>query len=127
MENLVIIIYLIGLLDSIVAAYGLAMLVAVVAFLVWAMVIDSRYSGDKQASWPAYKARLKVTGIGFAIATFIILLLPSSSTAYKMLAAYGVSEAYIAASQSEDIQRIAGKSLQLLEQEINKHLIEDKE
>lgn len=47
------------------------------------------------------------------------VVLPSKDTAYKMLAAYGLQETVEAASKSEDVKRIASKSLTLIEKSID--------
>ena len=47
------------------------------------------------------------------------IILPSKDTAYKMLAAYGVQETVEAASKSEDVKRLASKSLSLIEKSID--------
>lgn len=53
--------------------------------------------------------------------------IPSKDTAYKMAAAYGVGEMYKAASQSEEVQRLTAKSLQVLEASMDKYLEEPEE
>ncbi len=47
-------------------------------------------------------------------------LMPSKDTAYKMLAAYGVTEI----AQSEEAKRLAGKSLEVLERAMDEYLAE---
>lgn len=47
------------------------------------------------------------------------IVLPSKDTAYKMLAAYGLQETVEAASKSEDVKRLARKSLSLIEKSID--------
>lgn len=47
------------------------------------------------------------------------IVLPSKDTAYKMLAAYGLQETVEAASKSEDVKRLASKSLSLIEKSID--------
>ena len=47
------------------------------------------------------------------------VVLPSKDTAYKMLAAYGLQETVEAASKSEDVKRLASKSLSLIEKSID--------
>ena len=47
------------------------------------------------------------------------IVLPSKDTAYKMLAAYGLQETVEAASKSEDVKRLASKSLSLIERSID--------
>ena len=47
-------------------------------------------------------------------------IMPSKDTAYKMLAAYGVTEI----AQNEEVQRLSGKSLQVLEKAMDEYLNE---
>lgn len=49
------------------------------------------------------------------------VILPSKDTAYKMLAAYGLQETVEAASKSEDVKRLASKSLTLIEKSIDEY------
>lgn len=76
--------------------------------------------GDEQAAKPAKFCR-KAAYISVPLA----LLVPSKDTALQMAAAYGVTEAYEVASQSEDVKRLAGKSLELLEKHMDEALKED--
>lgn len=55
----------------------------------------------------------------FIVGSILNTVLPSKDTAYKMLAAYGVQETVEAASKSEDVKRIASKSLTLIEKSID--------
>ena len=52
-------------------------------------------------------------------------LLPTKDTAYKMLAAYGVTEAYTAAMDSDKVQAVAGKSLKVLEKAMDDYLTKE--
>lgn len=49
---------------------------------------------------------------------FVAALIPSKEGIYKMAAAYGVQSV----AENPDVQRLAGKSLKLLEQSIDKYL-----
>ena len=61
-----------------------------------------------------------------AVVLFIFLWLsPSKDTAYKMLAAYGVTEAYAAAQSSDKVKAIAGKSLEVLEKAMDDYLTKE--
>lgn len=53
------------------------------------------------------------------LGTALNVILPSKDTAYKMLAAYGLQEIVEAASKSEDVKRLASKSLTLIEKSID--------
>ena len=55
----------------------------------------------------------------FIIGSIFNTVLPSKDTAYKMLAAYGLQETVEAASKSEDVKRLASKSLTLIEKSID--------
>lgn len=55
----------------------------------------------------------------FIIGSILNTILPSKDTAYKMLAAYGLQETVEAASKSEDVKRLARKSLSLIEKSID--------
>ena len=58
------------------------------------------------------------------IGSVLNTVIPAKDTAYKMLAAWGVQETVVAAQQSEYVQKMAGKSLQLLEKTVDKYLEE---
>lgn len=47
--------------------------------------------------------------------------IPSKDTAYKMLAAYGVNEVYLATKESEEVKEIAKKSLMVIEASLDKY------
>lgn len=55
------------------------------------------------------------------LGSLLNLLIPSQNTAYKMLVAYGVEQTVQAASQSEDVKRIAKKSLVLVEDAVDNY------
>lgn len=57
-----------------------------------------------------------------AVLFLVATLLPSKQGIYQMAAAYGVQ----AAATNPDVQRLAGKSLQVLENSLDKYLKEDK-
>ena len=59
--------------------------------------------------------------IVFTCAIAATWLAPDKETSYTMLAAYGLSEAYEFASENEDVQRIATKSLKLIEKHIDEY------
>lgn len=62
-------------------------------------------------------------GLGFIfIANMFGDLMPNKDAAYKIAAAYGVQQAYEAASASEDVKRMAGKSLRVLETSMDRYL-----
>ena len=60
-----------------------------------------------------------------SITVFLFLFsffVPSKDTVYRMLAAYGVAEAYSAAKDSDKVQAIAGKSLKVIEKALDDYL-----
>lgn len=115
---LVLFVYLVGILDGIgfflfISALFSGMLAA---FFTASEVIDRNEEGAKLA-----RTCRKVAYIFVPLA----LLVPSKDTALQMAAAYGVTEAYEVASQSEEVKRLAGKSLDLLEKHMDEALKED--
>ena len=68
--------------------------------------------------------KLKCWYITFAVVCFLgsigNSLLPTKDTAYKMLAAYGVTELV----KSEDVRRLGSKSLEVLEKAMNSYIEE---
>ena len=57
----------------------------------------------------------------FIVGSILNNVLPSKDTAYKMIAAYGLQETVEAASKSEDVKRLANKSLTLIEKSIDEY------
>lgn len=57
----------------------------------------------------------------FIIGSILNTVLPSKDTAYKMLAAWGLQETVEAVSKSEDVKRLASKSLTLIEKSIDEY------
>ncbi len=84
----------------------------------FSFILESEQSIDKEQAQTARRVSVRV----FVSVIFITLLLPNNSTAYKMLAAYGVTEVYQAASESERVQKLAGKSLQVLDKAMDSYL-----
>lgn len=87
-----------------------------ILFVVSAICVCSVDDGN----WKLVKNCCKLA----VLPTIIILvatLLPSKQGIYQMAAAYGVQSA----ATNPEVQRVAGKSLQLLEQSLDKYLKED--
>lgn len=61
--------------------------------------------------------------LSFSLAIFT----PTEDGVYKILAAYGIVEAYEALSESEDAKRIAGKSLKYLEDVLDDKMKKEEE
>jgi len=90
--------------------------VIITGVLLW-VTVDPFYSeSTRSACKTPFKISLAVTLLLIVYSVFV----PTKDTAYKMLAAYGIYEV----SQSEDVQRLTGKSLELLELTMDKHLTE---
>lgn len=62
------------------------------------------------------------TLMGVMALNFFGNLMPGKEAAYKIAAAYGVQSAYEAATGSEDVKRMAGKSLEVLETSMDRYL-----
>lgn len=56
-----------------------------------------------------------------------IFLAPDKETSYTMLAAFGLGSAYDFASENEEVNRIATKSLQMIERHIDSYMVESTE
>ncbi len=70
---------------------------------------------EEKARW---RSSLNKWTVSLCILTFIAILLPSKSTSYKMLAAYGVMEV----ADTERAQQLTGKSLEVLETAMDRYL-----
>lgn len=69
---------------------------------------------------------IKMFKLGFmpaALLLFFLSLIPSSSTAYKMLAVYGATEL----AQLEEVQEISGKSLEVINKVMDDYLAESEQ
>ena len=113
------IIYLIGMFSSILGVASAVIIALMVLTCLGAMVAS--VEGLWAKAMPGIKMSLKV----IAALGFVIIVVPSKSTGYKMLAAYGVTEAYTAAQESDKVQAIAGKSLKVLEKAMDSYLDEE--
>lgn len=78
----------------------------------------------KKFTKPTHKPAAWIIGTVF-ILNLIGQFTPTKETAYTMAAAYGIGEVYKSASESEDVQRLASKSLLVLEQSLDKYLSEE--
>ncbi|AJT60776.1 hypothetical protein [Citrobacter phage CVT22] len=75
----------------------------------------------KAATHERFKAS-KGVPIACVIAIVVSCLLPSKDTMYTMAATYGVQSV----AENSNVQRLAGKSLQVLESKLDEYLKEDK-
>jgi len=129
MENLVWIIYLIetiidgdfvpsvfwGIIISIIGGcLGIAMYMDI-----WQGTVENLLKFLDRIKWK-YITIMSI----WMLMTLTGKLIPSQETSYKMLAAYGVTEAYTAAQESDKVQAIAGKSLKVLEKAMDSYLDE---
>jgi len=113
------IIYFIGMVDGLLkVTLGAAIICGVLIPIVGAI---SSIEGE----WDKAKPYL-ITGVKvFIVSVFVSIFVPAQSTAYKMLAAYGVTEAYAAAQSSDKVKAIAGKSLEVLEKAMDDYLTKE--
>lgn len=118
--ELVWIIYLIDVVDSVKGFSALAVgLMLVLGLAVFAVSLFFALEDKPEKITPALKTMRagKIT-LWCLIVIFLCKLIPSQDTAYKMLAAYGVSEI----SQNDDVKKLAGKSLQVIEKAMDKYI-----
>lgn len=118
-------------IDIVPEWYLCAVLYGVVLILI-GLACDIRadvYEVEFKTIWegvaiPTYKPAAWIIGTVFAL-NLIGQFIPTKETAYTMAAAYGIGEVYKSASESEDVQRLASKSLLVLEQSLDKYLSEE--
>lgn len=134
--SLVWLVYFIDMLDSlrfpgIGCMFFVMLAVAGCMVVYWVAVSDLGWLGDeKEAASILTKKYLKFCKWWIPlllVSASLNVIIPSKDTAYKMIAAYGVSEAYLAASESETVQRLAGKSLNIIESALDKYIAESEE
>ena len=89
------------------------------------MNADLSYSGEKAAKKESLFRNMKSLKWIPILSVSLILftsILPSKDTMYTMAAAYGVQTA----AENPNVQRVAGKSLQVLEGKLDEYLKADK-
>ena len=118
--NLAIFFYLADVLENfsqgltIVFTAWLVMLVmALIFFPVWQDMVDDFTLPKKGLKWSI---------IGLPSLLLVASFLPSKSTMYTMAAAYGVQSV----AENPNVQRVAGKSLQVLEDKLDEYLKAEK-
>lgn len=111
MDNLVWAIYFIDTLTS----EGGNSIVGVLLFVITAFCFFMRKEIEIELD---AKLPLKLMTSMAAVLFLYGALMPSKDTAYKMLAAYGVTEI----AQNEEVQKIGGKSLAVLEKAMDEYL-----
>lgn len=118
--ELVWIIYLIDVVGSLKGISSIAVASLFLLGISLMMVAIFNFLAEvPEKTFPTIK---KMKAVKITIWCFVIIflckLIPSQDTAYKMLAAYGVSEV----AQNEDVQKLAGKSLQVIEKAMDKYI-----
>lgn len=113
--NLVWTIYLISLLE----VREVVIVVSIFGALIWIFLKIMQHVENCQEE---YTGIMRKTGWAIIVCISLAVILPTTSTAYRMLAAYGVEEVIA----NDDAQRLAGKSLELLEQTIDSYLTKEK-
>lgn len=113
------IIYLIGMVGGVKAA---AIVVCVITGVAGGLI--TLFSLDEDG-WETVKKTIYPILKIFSVALVVGLFTPTKDTAYKMLAAYGVTEAYAAAQSSDKVKAIAGKSLEVLEKAMDDYLTKE--
>jgi hypothetical protein len=104
--NLALIIYLISIADTVLF---LSKFLATTSGLAWIACFTGHKIGEINDA--VAKASYRLLGSIFIVTFIITALTPNQKTAYQILAAYGVDQAVA----SEYVQRVAPKSLELLE------------
>lgn len=122
--NLVWFIYLTSMLNPI---KGILATIVVISIIVGVIFMICYMDENDDDTLKQYTKNI-FTCLKVAIpVTVLLIVIPNKTTAYQMLAAYGVTEAYYIASENEDVQRVAGKSLELLEKTLDEHLATEDE
>lgn len=120
--SLPLIIYLISVASSLKAILVTSTIILLIVCFIGAVAAlacwcEAANDDDKKIAKKLFRATIK----GLIVAAIIALInatIPNEDAGYKILAAYGVESI----AQNEDVQRLGGKSLELLEQSIDKHL-----
>lgn len=126
--ELAFVIYSIHLLDQI----GFGLVGATVALTIVAAIVcgvtaaEVRAIEDKERWTRRVERAFLSLLITIPLTTTLAWLAPDKETSYTILAAYGVQSTYSAASESEEIQRVAGKSLKMIETYIDRYNLEGK-
>ena len=113
--NLPLVIYLIGLADSLKCITLTLSLFGILSLFYYFLCYE------ELSKLPVFKAVNRIY-CAITIVCIVGFIVPSKETAYTMLAAYGVQEAL----QTDEAKRIGSKSFQLLEQTLNKYIEEGK-
>lgn len=121
--------YMAGVTESFGSAMFTLSIMSIIGYFLFAffgyMNADMSYSGEKAAKKEYLSRNLKSMKWIPILSVSLILftsILPSKDTMYTMAAAYGVQTA----AENPNVQRVAGKSLQVLEGKLDEYLKADK-
>lgn len=115
--DLMWIIYFIDVLTVGKVFIGIGSAIAIFYVFVRLLALDEYCPWKDFDDWPN-----KLVGGMCSMLLLYGWLIPSEETAYKMLAAYGVTEIV----NNEDAKRLGGKSLEVLESAMDEYLSKDK-
>ena len=130
MDNLIWIIYIIDTLLDSVLGFGIVIAVALSIFLIIVLVNlgearntaethnGNAYYKNKATYWEAYNTKRPLVILCFLIP--VLILIPSKTTAYKLLAIYGGVELL----KTPEMQEIGGKGMEVLNKAMNEYLDE---
>lgn len=114
---LIFIVYILGILDSlnalVVATTVVLGIVFVLRFIFNSCEVEDTELFIKKTCYIVWL---------FPCMLVVSVFTPTKDTAYNMLAAYGVTEAYQYVSESKEAKEIASKSLAVLDKAMNDYL-----
>lgn len=129
---LAFVIYMIDLLHSLDNGFIVVLTFIILAALTLFLcgIAESRYKKnpnipeeEKDYQWEQYCYGIVKRCLTILVVMVgVVFLAPDKETSYTMLAAYGVSEAYEVVSENENVQRIATKSLSVIEKHIDSYM-----
>lgn len=113
---------------------GFYVILTVVGYAIWTGALALHSADTDQDFAEMFNKSIKRTfkPVGWflgvwAVIHFMTGFLPNKEAAYKIAAGWGVQTVYEAASESEDVRRMASKSLTVLEASMDKYLQEVQE
>ena len=120
--SLVTIIYLIETLPALAGSFVVFLIWCSVLGYVVASVVCASIKLEDSSITPMCETLTGFRGLVYTVIVFLMLLqfIPSQDTGYKMLAAYGVETI----ASNDDVQKFAGKSLQVIEKAMASYLTE---
>lgn len=114
--DLALLLYLADTVDKISVASGI---VAVTSFVISLFIIFVSLDIN---GWENTKGLIKFGVTITLVSSLVFIFTPSKDTMYTMAAAYGVQTA----AENPNVQRLAGKSLQVLEGKLDEYLKDGK-